>query len=104
MIRLKSLLREEEIVKNKKTGNVYVVQSMDPNKHDKPTPAEIEKAKAREVYKKTDKIIAVARSIPVDFDPLPLATTLKDSTTELMEQRFNKLLEEKRQEDLRNYK
>jgi hypothetical protein len=46
MIRLKSLLREEEIVKNKKTGNVYVVQNMDPNKHDKPTPAEIEKAKA----------------------------------------------------------
>jgi len=46
MIRLKSLLREEEIVKNKKTGNVYVVQNMDPNKHDKPTPAEIEKAKS----------------------------------------------------------
>jgi len=46
MIRLKSLLKEEEVVKNKKTGNVYVVQKMDPNKHDKPTPAEIEKAKA----------------------------------------------------------
>jgi hypothetical protein len=45
MIRLKSLLREEEVVKNKKTGNVYVVQKMDPNKHDKPTPAEIDKAK-----------------------------------------------------------
>jgi hypothetical protein len=46
MIKLKSLLTEEEIVKNKKTGNIYVVQNMDPNKHDKPTPAEIEKAKA----------------------------------------------------------
>jgi hypothetical protein len=46
MIRLKSLLREEEIVKNKETGNIYVVQTMDPNKHDKPTPAEIEKAKS----------------------------------------------------------
>jgi hypothetical protein len=45
MIRLKSLLKEEEVVKNKKTGNVYVVQKMDPNKHDKPTPAEIEKSK-----------------------------------------------------------
>lgn len=46
MIKLKDLLREEEIVKNKKTGNVYVVQKMDPTKHDKPTPAEIEKTKA----------------------------------------------------------
>jgi hypothetical protein len=47
MIRLKSLLKEqEEVVKNKKTGNVYVVQNFDPAKHDKPTPAEIEKAKA----------------------------------------------------------
>ena len=46
MIRLKSLLREEDVVKNKKTGNVYVVKNFDPNKHDKPTPAEIDKAKA----------------------------------------------------------
>ena len=45
MIKLKSLLKEEDVVKNKKTGNVYVVQKMDPNKHDKPTPAEIEQAK-----------------------------------------------------------
>jgi hypothetical protein len=46
MIKLKDLLREEDVVKNKKTGNVYVVQKMDPSKHDKPTPAEIEKTKA----------------------------------------------------------
>ena len=46
MIKLKDLLREEDVVKNKKTGNVYVVQKMDPSKHDKPTPAEIEKSKA----------------------------------------------------------
>jgi hypothetical protein len=45
MIRLKSLLKEGDIVKNKKTGNVYTVQQFDPSKHDKPTPAEIEKAK-----------------------------------------------------------
>lgn len=46
MIRLKSLLKEEEqIVKNKKTGNVYVVQNYDPSKHDIPSPAEIQKAK-----------------------------------------------------------
>jgi hypothetical protein len=46
MIKLKSLLTEEEVVKNKKTGNVYVVQNFDSTKHDKPTPAEINKAKA----------------------------------------------------------
>jgi len=46
MIRLKTLLSEEEVVKNKKTGNVYVVQKLDPSKHDKPSPQEIEKAKA----------------------------------------------------------
>jgi len=46
MIKLKSLLKEaEEVVKNKKTGNVYVVQSFDPAKHDKPSPADIQKAK-----------------------------------------------------------
>ena len=46
MIRLKSLLKEEEqVVKNKKTGNVYVVQNYDPSKHDVPSPAEIQKAK-----------------------------------------------------------
>lgn len=46
MIRLKALLSEEEVVKNKQTGNVYVVQKLDPSKHDKPSPQEIEKAKA----------------------------------------------------------
>lgn len=46
MIKLKSLLKEEDIVKNKKTGNVYVVKQFDPSKHDKPTPAEVDKAKA----------------------------------------------------------
>ena len=46
MIKLKDLLKEDDIVKNKKTGNVYVVKQMDPAKHDKPTPAEIEKTKA----------------------------------------------------------
>jgi hypothetical protein len=47
MIRLKSLLKEEEVVKNKETGNVYVVQKMDPNKHVKPTPDEIAHAKSK---------------------------------------------------------
>jgi hypothetical protein len=46
MIKLKSLLKEDDIVKNKKTGNVYSVKKMDPSKHDKPTPAEVEKTKA----------------------------------------------------------
>jgi len=47
MIRLKSLLKEEEVVKNKDTGNVYVVQKMNPDKHVKPSPAEIQQAKAK---------------------------------------------------------
>ncbi len=46
MIKLKDLLKEDEIVKNKKTGNVYMVKQIDPAKHDKPTPAEVEKTKA----------------------------------------------------------
>jgi len=41
-----SYLTEEDVVKNKKTGNVYVVKNFDPSKHSKPTPAEINKAKA----------------------------------------------------------
>ncbi len=53
MIKLKSLinksflLKEDDIVKNKKTGNVYTVQQMDPDKHDTATPDEIEKTKAK---------------------------------------------------------
>ena len=40
-----SYLNEEDIVKNKKSGNIYVVNKMDPTIHDVPTPKEIEKAK-----------------------------------------------------------
>jgi hypothetical protein len=40
-----SYLNEDDVVKNRKTGNVYVVKNFDSTKHDKPTPAEIEKAK-----------------------------------------------------------
>lgn len=46
MIKLKDLLRENDVVKNKKTGNVYLVKKMDPTKHDKPSTADIEKTKA----------------------------------------------------------
>jgi hypothetical protein len=41
-----SYINEEDIVKNKKSGNVYVVNRMDPAIHDIPTPAEVQKAKA----------------------------------------------------------
>ena len=40
------ILKEDEIVKNKKTGNVYTVKNFNPDAHVKPTPAEIEKEKA----------------------------------------------------------
>ena len=41
-----SYLNEDDVVKNRQTGNVYMVKKMDPSKHDKPTPAEIQKVKA----------------------------------------------------------
>jgi len=41
-----SYLNEEDIVKNTKSGNIYVVKKMNPKVHTKPTPAEIRKAKA----------------------------------------------------------
>ena len=40
-----ALLKEAEVVKNKKTGNVYTVKNFNPDVHSKPTPAEIEKEK-----------------------------------------------------------
>ncbi len=40
-----TLLKEDYIVKNRNTGNVYTVQTFNPDTHVKPTPAEIEKAK-----------------------------------------------------------
>jgi hypothetical protein len=46
-IKKSGALNEDEVVKNKKTGNVYVVKNMDPSKHDKPTPAEIDTAKKK---------------------------------------------------------
>jgi hypothetical protein len=42
-----SFLNEDEVVKNKKSGNVYVVKKLDPTYHTKPTPAEIAKAKQK---------------------------------------------------------
>lgn len=41
-----SYLNEDDVVKNRQTGNVYMVKKMDPSKHEKPTPAEIQKVKA----------------------------------------------------------
>lgn len=55
---------EGEIVKNKKTGNVYMVKSFDPGKHDKPTPDEVEKTKA-----------AHGGKIPTSDKPAPKAPT-----------------------------
>ena len=33
---LEDILKDDDIVKNKKTGNVYTVKKMDPIKHDIP--------------------------------------------------------------------
>jgi hypothetical protein len=40
-----SYLNEEDVVKNKKSGNIYVVNKMNPAIHDRPSAAEIQKAK-----------------------------------------------------------
>ena len=60
-----SYLNEDDIVKNKKTGNVYVVKKMDPTKHVKPSSAEINKAKIVNGGKlpTSDKSVAVKPTI-----------------------------------------
>lgn len=58
---------EGEIVKNKKTGNVYMVKSFDPGKHDKPTPDEIEKTKAAH----GGKIPTTDKPVPKPVAPTP---------------------------------
>jgi hypothetical protein len=40
-----SYLNEDDVVKSKESGNIYMVKNFNPKKHDRPTPDEIEKAK-----------------------------------------------------------
>lgn len=47
LIKLINILTEDEVVKNKKTGNVYMVKNVDPSKHEKPTESDIEKVKEK---------------------------------------------------------
>jgi predicted ArsR family transcriptional regulator len=43
----KRIIKEDEVVKGKDSGNIYTVKTFNPNKHVKPTDAEIEKAKEK---------------------------------------------------------
>jgi len=61
-----SYLKEEDVVKNKKSGNIYVVSKMNPKVHDKPTPAEISKAKR-----------AHGGNLPTSDKPVPTKPTTK---------------------------
>lgn len=45
--KLYRIINEDDVVKNKKTGNVYVVKNFNPELHDKPTPAEVDTAKKK---------------------------------------------------------
>jgi hypothetical protein len=45
--KLYTIINEDDIVKNKKTGNVYKVKTFNPAIHDKPTPDEVETAKQK---------------------------------------------------------
>jgi len=78
MIKLLDLLREDDIVKNKKTGNVYIVKKMNPEKHDKATPAEIDKAKAKSggVLPKVGQEPSTSKSNPVSQ---PKSTTTSNT-------------------------
>ncbi len=43
----KRIIKEDEVVKGKDSGNIYTVKTFNPNRHVKPTDAEIEKAKEK---------------------------------------------------------
>lgn len=81
LYQLVNLLTEEgEIVKNKKTGNVYMVKSFDPSKHDKPTPDEVEKTKA-----------ANGGKIPTSDKPAPQAKPVQKPAGEPAKQEPKKI-------------
>ncbi len=79
-----SYLNEDDVVKNKKTGNVYVVKNFDSTKHDKPTPAEVEKAKKANGGKlpTTDKPTAGKPSAKVGAQKTAPAADIKVSGAE----------------------
>lgn len=79
-----SYLNEDDIVKNKKTGNVYTVKNFDSKKHDKPSSAEIEKAKAANggQLPTTDKSTAGKPAAKVGAQKTAPAATIKVSDAE----------------------
>jgi hypothetical protein len=79
-----SYLNEDDVVKNKKTGNVYVVKNFDSTKHDKPTPAEVEKAKKANGGKlpTTDKPAAAKPAAKVGAQKTAPAADIKVSDAE----------------------
>jgi hypothetical protein len=79
-----SYLNEDDVVKNKKTGNVYVVKNFDSTKHDKPTPAEVEKAKKANGGKlpTTDKPAAGKPAVKVGAQKTAPAADIKVSDAE----------------------
>jgi hypothetical protein len=79
-----SYINEDDVVKNRKTGNVYTVKNFDAKKHDKPTPDEIEKAKKANGGKlpTTDKSTAGKPSTKVGAQKTAPAADIKVSDAE----------------------
>jgi hypothetical protein len=79
-----SYINEDDVVKNRKTGNVYTVKNFDAKKHDKPTPDEIEKAKKANggQLPTTDKSTAGKPSTKVGAQKTAPAADIKVSDAE----------------------
>jgi hypothetical protein len=75
---------EDDVVKNKKTGNVYTVKNFNPELHDKPTPAEVDLAKQKHGGKlpseKDQKQVSPKTTTPKSKEtPKPQPTDFKSS-------------------------
>ena len=94
---------EPLLPKQNYTDTYDILKASASKKELKTFPDEIEKAKARKVIKKANKVLDATKNITVpNFDPLPLAASTNDPRADYLEQRFNKMVEEKKQEDIRN--
>jgi hypothetical protein len=78
-----SYINEDDVVKSKTSGNVYTVKKFNPEKHDRPTPREIAKAKKANggVLPKSDKSTS-AGNVGTKNTPKAPAANIKVSDAE----------------------
>jgi hypothetical protein len=75
--KLYRIINEDEVVKNKKTGNVYTVKTFNPSVHDKPTPDEVTAAK----QKHGGKLPSEKDQKPASQKPTPKQTPTGQKST-----------------------